>query len=64
MWKNLNKEIWHGKTTSRAINLKVNIEKIKIIKTETNEGPVFTSGKYQCGVCKKGVGVNSVYYSF
>ena len=44
--------------------LKVNIEKIKIMKSGTNEGPVFVCGKYLCGVCRKGVGVNSVYCSF
>ena len=28
------------------------------------EGPVFASGKRLCGVCKKGVGRNSLYSSF
>ena len=43
--------------------LKVNIEKTKIM-SGTDEGPVFVCGKYLCGVCRKGVGVNSVYCSF
>ena len=43
--------------------LKVNIGKTKIMKYGTNRGPVFASGKYPCGVCKKGVGRNSVYCS-
>ena len=44
--------------------LKVNIGKTKIMKCGTNEGPVFSSGKCLCGVCKKGVCKNSVYCSF
>ena len=34
------------------------------MKCGTNEGPVFASGKHLCGVCKKGVGRNSVYCNF
>ena len=46
--------------------LKVNIEKTneEIMKSVTNEGLAFASGKYPCGVCKKGIGVNTVYHSF
>ena len=44
--------------------LRVNIGKTKIKKSGTNEGPVFVSGKYSCGVCNKGVGRNSIYCSF
>ena len=51
--------IRHGK-----IFQKVNIEKKKIMRSATNEGPAFASGKYPCGVGRKGIGVNSVYCSF
>ena len=34
------------------------------MKCGTNEGPVFACGKYPCGVCKTGVGRNSVSCSF
>ena len=44
--------------------LKVDIGNTKIMKCGTNEGPVFASDKYPLNVCKKGVGRNSVYYSF
>ena len=62
--KELEERYLASKKNMESNGLKVNIEKIKIIKSETNKGPVFTSSKYLCGVCKKGVGVNSVYYSF
>ena len=44
--------------------LTVNIGKTKIMKSGTNEGPVFASGKYPCGLCYKGVGRNSICCSF
>ena len=36
------------------------------MKSNTNEGPVTACNKYLCGggVCRKGVGVNSIYCSF
>ena len=34
------------------------------MKSGTNEGPVFASGKYPCGVCNKGVGRNLIYCIF
>ena len=52
------------KTNIEYRGLKVNIGNKKIMKCGTNEGPVFTSGRYPLNVCKKGVGRNSVYYSF
>ena len=44
--------------------LRVNMAKTKVMASGIGEGPVFTSGKYPCGVCRKGVGVNSVYCTF
>ena len=41
--------------------LRVNMAKTKVMASGTDEGPTFTSGRYPCGVCRKGVGVNSVY---
>ena len=38
--------------------------KSKVMASGIGEGLVFTSGKYPCGVCRKGVGVNSVYCTF
>ena len=44
--------------------LRVNMAKTKVMASGTDEGPTFTSGRYPCGVCRKGVGVNSVYCTF
>ena len=52
------------KNNQESKGLRVNIGKTKIIESGTNEGPVFASGKYLCGVCNKGVGRNSIYCSF
>ena len=40
---------WKNNIESKG--LKVNIGKTKTMKCGTNKGPVFTSGKYLCGVC-------------
>ena len=52
------------KNNMESKGLRVNIGKTKIMKSGTNEGPVFASGKYPCGVCNKEVGRNSIYCSF
>ena len=52
------------KTNIEYRGLKVNIGNKNIMKCGRNEGPVLASGKYPLNVCKKGVGRNSVYYSF
>lgn len=44
--------------------LKVDIEKTKVMKSGTNEALVFALSKYPCSICRKRVGVNSVYCSF
>ena len=62
VWQSLKKGIWHGKSTE-SIGLKVNIAKTKVMKCDTNKGPLFASGKYLCSEYKKGVGRNSVYSS-
>ena len=38
----------------------MNIGKTKVVKCEHRSGQEYNSGKYPCGVCKKGVGRNSV----
>ena len=53
---------WKNNMESKGLT--VNIGKTKIMKSGTNEGPVFASGKYPCDVCNKGVGRNSIYCSF
>ena len=47
-----------------AKGLRVNIHKTKIMKSGTSKGPVFALGKYPRGVCKKGVGRNSIHCTF
>ena len=40
--------------------LKVNMNKIKIMKCQPKAGLREKAGKYPCGVCKKDVGANSI----
>jgi hypothetical protein len=40
--------------------LRVNIGKTKVMKSQFSAVPVVDSGKWPCGVCRKGVGMNSV----
>jgi len=40
--------------------LRVNIGKIKIMICKAGAGQVENSGKFPCGICRKGVGVNSI----
>jgi Reverse transcriptase (RNA-dependent DNA polymerase) len=41
--------------------LRVNIGKTKVMKCCVNSTPLSDSGKWPCGVCRKGVGRNSVF---
>ena len=43
--------------------LRVNIGKTKIMVSGNNMGCLKDSGKFPCGVCRKGVGCNSIYCS-
>src|SRR3989442_2946152 len=43
--------------------LRVNIGKTKVMNCKVGVGQVENSGKYPCGICRKGVGVNSIYCS-
>ena len=40
--------------------LRVNMAKTKVFKCQTDSGSGVSSGKWRCGVCKKGVGSNSI----
>ena len=40
--------------------LRVNLQKTKVLISDANRGPIFPTGKYPCGVCRKGVGRNSI----
>ena len=42
-------------------DLRVNLGKTKIMVSSCDVGKIREQGKYPCGVCRKGVGVNSVY---
>src|SRR3989441_12199258 len=44
-------------------DLRVNIGKTKVMNCKVGVGQVVNSGKYPCGICRKGVGVNSIYCS-
>ena len=41
--------------------LRVKIGKTKVMNCKVGEGQVENSGKFPCGICRKGVGVNSIY---
>ena len=41
--------------------LRVNLAKAKVMISDVNRGTTFTSRKYPCGVCCKGVGSNSIF---
>ena len=40
--------------------LRVNVGKTKVMKCQVGSGQVKNSGKWPCGVCRKGVGRNSI----
>src|SRR4051812_42115154 len=43
--------------------LRVNIGKMKVMNCKVGVGQVENSGKYPCGICRKGVAENSIYCS-
>jgi hypothetical protein len=50
--------IW--KSNMEAKGLRVNLEKTKVMRCCDGGGRTMPSGKFPCGVCEKGVGVNSI----
>src|SRR5258708_2411399 len=49
---------WIGRLKEKG--LRVNIDKTKVMNCKVGVGQVENSGKYPCGICRKGVGVNSI----
>ena len=39
--------------------IRVNLGKTKVMRCRYRKGQVENSGKFPCGICKKGVGTNS-----
>ena len=54
-------ELW--KNGMEAKGLRVNMPKTKVMICEADSNPLKKSGKYPCGVCRSGVGSNSIYCS-
>jgi hypothetical protein len=50
---------WKGGMEDKG--LRVNVGKTKVMRCTTNVEPKSDSGKYPCGVCRKGVGSNSIF---
>ena len=55
-------EKWQKGMESKG--LRVNTKKTKVMICGYDEGPVLKSGKWPCGVCRKGVGSNSILCTF
>ena len=57
----LREKIKQWKNGLETKGLRVNLSKTKVMKCRYGVGQVEASGKNPCGVCRKGVGVNSIY---
>ena len=44
----------------KAKGLRVNVDKPKFMTSGSCLNPLYNSGKYSCGVCRQGVGINSI----
>src|SRR6267154_6097681 len=53
---------WIGRLKEKGV--RVNIGKTKVMKCKVGVGQVENSGKFPCGICRKGVGVNSIYCGY
>jgi hypothetical protein len=51
-------QLW--KASMEEKGLRVNVAKTKVLKSQALKGQVKESGRWPCGVCKKGVGRNSI----
>lgn len=49
------------KNCMESRGLRVNLRETEVMIKYVNQDPKFTSGKYPCGVCCKGVGFNSIF---
>ena len=56
-------DIWYvaWKHCMQVRGLRVNLAKTKVMISDINQGPTFTSGKHPCGVCCKSVSSNSIF---
>ena len=52
---------WKGGLEEKG--LRVNISKTKVMRCSADIEPKYDTGKYPCGVCRKGVGCNSIFCS-
>ena len=57
----LRKQIEKWKLGMEAKGLRVNIGKTKVMKCHVQSEREENTGKYPCGVCKSGVGINSIF---
>src|SRR6266516_2077280 len=51
-------EVWIARLKGKG--LRVNIDKTKVMICKVGVGQVENSGKFPCGICRKGVDVNSI----
>ena len=58
--KRLMEKVSKWKEDLERKGLKVNVGKTKVMKCMVGSGVVVETGKYPCGVCRKGVGKNSI----
>jgi hypothetical protein len=56
----LKEKIMKWKAGMEEKGLRVNIGKTKVMRCRVGAGEVLKSGKFPCGVCRKGVGANSI----
>ena len=56
----LKEKIRKWKECMEAKGMRVNVGKTKVMMSGCKEGAIEKSGKWPCGVCSKGVGVNSI----
>ena len=56
----LKEKIMKWKAGMEEKGLRVNMGKTKVMRCRVGTGEVVKSGKFPCGVCRKGVGANSI----
>ena len=56
----LKEKIMKWKAGMEEKGLRVNMGKTKVMRCRTGTGEVVKFGKFPCGVCRRGVGVNSI----
>src|SRR5213083_200716 len=56
----LEKRLTEWMATLKEKGLRMNIGKTKVMNCKVGVGQVENSGKFPCGICRKGVGGNSI----